>query len=64
MLILLLFTMILACICLRLLIYFFKSGTTVLQLISIVLLLALTLGLLGYITGYFNIPFLDTLIIK
>ena len=64
MLILLLFTMILACICLRLLIYFFKSGTTVLQLISIVLLLALTLGLLGYITGYFNIPFLDTFIIK
>lgn len=64
MIILFIFTAILACMTVRLLIYFFQTGTTVLQLITIVLMLALTLSLLGYIQGSLNIPFLDTFIIR
>lgn len=64
MIVLFIFTAILACMTARLTVYFFKAGTTVLQLIMTVLMLTLTLSLLGYLQGSFNIPFLDTLIIK
>ena len=64
MLILFIFTAILACMTARLLVYFFKTGATVLQLVAIVLMMVLTLSLLGYLQGSFNIPFLDALIIR
>ena len=64
MLVLFIFTAIMACITMRLLIYFFKAGTTIFQLITITLLLALTLSLVGYMTGSVNIPFLDSFIIR
>lgn len=64
MVILFIFTTILACMCVRLISYFFKSGTTIPQLITIVLLLALTMILLGYMQGSFNVPILDKLIIR
>lgn len=64
MLILFLFTAILACITTRLIVYFFQQGTTVMQLLMIVLMLTITMLLVGYLRGSFNIPLLDTLIIK
>lgn len=64
MLVLFIFTAIMACITMRLLIHFFKLGTTIFQLITITLLLALTLSLVGYMTGSVNISFLDSFIIR
>lgn len=64
MIVLFIFTAILTCMCARLVSYFFKQGTTVPQLVTIVLLLALTMILIGYMSGSFNIPILDKLIIR
>lgn len=56
------FTAIIACITLRMIIHFFEKGMSVDQLICTLFFLALTLLLAGYLAGELHIPFLDILI--
>lgn len=62
MMLLFIFTAIIACIVTKLIVHFFRQGMNVIQLTFTILLLALTILLVGFIRGDFNIPFLELLI--
>lgn len=62
MMLLFIFTAILACITTKLIRHFFKEGMNVIQLTFTIFLLAITILLVGFIKGDFNIPFLELLI--
>lgn len=62
MMLLFIFTTIIACITMKLITHFFKNGMNVIQLTFTIFLLALTILLIGFIKGDFNIPYLELLI--